>query len=98
MRKSLQEVQQILLRWYAENDLPRVIWSDNGGQFRSVVADAIESTLGVQARYIPPGHPQSNGLVEMKLGRFWVTFNTFWTVVFPTSILSTLHLLNFYIA
>ena len=91
MRKGLQEVQQILLRWYAENDLPRVIWSDNRGQFRSVVSDAIESTLGVQARYIPVPSEQ------------WAGGNEAWPllgylVVFPTSILSTLHLLNFYIA
>lgn len=61
-------MQSVLLQHYHNNDLPRIVWSDNGSQFRSVVADAVEATLGTQPRYIPPGRPQSNGLTEAILG------------------------------
>ena len=66
-RKTLPEVQTRLLRWYAEVQVPRVIWSDNGSQFKSTVTEAVRATLKVQPHYIPPGHPQSNGLVETQL-------------------------------
>ena len=48
-----------------EHDLASVNWSDNGGQFRNVVEAAMEAAFGTKARHIPPGHPQSNGLVEV---------------------------------
>ena len=45
--------------------LPVCVWSDNGGQFRNVITAALERSIGMRFRTIPPGHPQSNGLVEV---------------------------------
>ena len=67
-RKDLAAVQTLLLQHYHTVDLPKIIWSDNGSQFKSIVAEAVKATLGVAPRYIPPGHPQSNGLTEARLG------------------------------
>ena len=61
---SLKHVQNIMLRFMAEHELPAVTWSDNGGQFTGVVTQALFHATGCQSRTIPPGRPQSNGLTE----------------------------------
>ena len=58
------KVQELMLKFYADNELPAICWTDNGGQFRNLLTTAIEATLGVRPRTIPPGRPQANGLVE----------------------------------
>ena len=63
---TLEAVQDIMLKYYQEWDLPVASWTDNGSQFRNLLAAAIEKTLGVRFRYIPPGRPCSNGLVECR--------------------------------
>lgn len=67
LRKGIKEVQSLLVRWYTETEVPLVVWSDNGSQFRGVVAEAVRGALNVAPRFIPPGRPQSNGLVEVQL-------------------------------
>ena len=61
---KLETVQAILLRFFAEHEKPVVSWSDNGGQFRNTISDAIHQLLGVRPRFIPPSRPQANGIVE----------------------------------
>ena len=61
---TLETVQDLLLRFFATEDLPAVCWSDNGGQFKNTVQEAIRMALGVLPRHIPPGRPQANGLTE----------------------------------
>ena len=61
---SLKNVQNIMLRFFAEHELPAVTWTDNGGQFATVIGQALYNAIGVQPRTIPPGRPQSNGLTE----------------------------------
>ena len=68
LRKGLTEVQTLLVRWYTETDVPLCVWSDNGSQFRSVVAESLRRAFNIEPRYIPAAHPQSNGLVEVTLG------------------------------
>ncbi|CAJ1396613.1 unnamed protein product [Effrenium voratum] len=63
-KKGVGDVQSLLVRWYSEIEVPLVIWSD-GSQFRSVLSEAVKLSLGVEPRFIPPGRPQSNGLVEV---------------------------------
>lgn len=72
-------MQDRLLRWYSEVQVPRVCWSDNGGQFKSVICEALKKTLDISPHFIPPRHPQSNGLVEAFLAC------TFFRVNFPGS-------------
>ena len=72
-------MQDRLLRWYSEVQVPRVCWSDNGGQFKSVICEAFKKTLDISPHFIPPRHPQSNGLVEAFLAC------TFFRVNFPGS-------------
>ena len=64
---DLKTVQGIMLRFAQEHDLVSVGWTDNGGQFRNIVESAMHEAFGVTARHIPPGHPQSNGLVEAQI-------------------------------
>ena len=62
--QSIGDVQERLVRWYHEVETPAVVWSDNGSQFASVVQAAVQQSLGVRAKFIPPGRPQANGLTE----------------------------------
>jgi hypothetical protein len=64
-KAKMQEVQGKILRYAQENDLMAVNWSDNGGPFKNVLEEALAEAFGMQSRHIPPGHPQSNGLVEV---------------------------------
>ena len=57
-------VQNILLKFYYEVEMPSIIWSDNGGQFKSIVEVAVERSLGIKPKHIPAGRPESNGLTE----------------------------------
>lgn len=61
---NLKTVQGILLKFFAEYDLPLVLWSDNGGRFKNVIQIALRDQLGVLPRHIPPCRPQANGLEE----------------------------------
>lgn len=63
-KKTVKEVQAVLLHWYHEVELPSIIWSENGGQFKSIVETAVERSLGLKPKHIPPGRPEANGLVE----------------------------------
>ena len=62
---DLETVQGHLLRFFCEHELPLVVWSDNAGAFRNVIEQALLKACGLKARHIPPGRPQSNGLVEV---------------------------------
>eukprot|EP00959_Pyramimonas_sp_CCMP1952_P219779 4595066-Pyramimonas_sp.AAC.1 len=67
---SLSGVQSFLLDWVMSvvNHAPTVWWSDNGGQFKSVINALMENTFGTVPVFIPPGHPASNGLTERMNG------------------------------
>lgn len=58
-------MQDLLLRFFCEQELPLVVWTDNGGPFRNVIQAALEQSIGVKPRHIPPGRPQANSLVEV---------------------------------
>ena len=58
-------VQAHMLRFFCEQELPLVVWTDNGGPFRNVIQAALEKAIGLKPRHIPPGRPQANGLVEV---------------------------------
>ena len=57
--------QAHMLRFFCEQELPLVVWTDNGGPFRNVIQAALEKAIGLKPRHIPPGRPQANGLVEV---------------------------------
>ena len=61
---TVEEVQPRLLKLFADTELPAIVHSDNGSQFRSTISLALERAVGLKPRYIPPGRPQANGLVE----------------------------------
>ena len=61
---TVEEVQPRLLKLFADTELPAIVHSDNGSQFRSAISLALERALGLKPRFIPPGRPQANGLVE----------------------------------
>jgi len=61
---DVKHVQGRMLRWQQDNDLLEYCWSDNGGQFKNTIQEAMQQAFQVKPRHIPPGHPQSNGKVE----------------------------------
>ena len=62
---TLEIVQdRIVNDFMVNNDPPEVIWSDNAGQFRSVLEEVLRDMLNVRSVFIPVGHPASNGYVE----------------------------------
>ena len=63
---TLADVQTFLRDWVLSvvNHAPVVWWSDNGGQFKSVINRLVEHLFGTVPIFIPPEHPASNGLSE----------------------------------
>ena len=65
-KATLQEVQTRLVGdFMSNNDPPAILWSDNGGQFKTVLEQLFEELLFCKCVFIPPGHPASNGYVEV---------------------------------
>ena len=62
---DLETVQGLMLKFFCEQELPLVVWTDNGGPFRNVIQVALQKVIGASPRHIPPGRPQANGLVEV---------------------------------
>ena len=64
-------VQNCILKWVTEVlcDIPQAYLSDNGGQFRTVLASVPWKTLwGAAVFFIPPTNPISNGICERRNG------------------------------
>ena len=63
---TVQEVQSRLVGdFMSNNDPPVILWSDNGGQFKTVLEQLFQELLFCKCAFIPPGHPASNGYVEV---------------------------------
>ena len=62
---TLENVQETILKFFAEQELPSSTCTDKGGQFHNAIDIALQQILGTEPCHIPPGRPQSNGLVEV---------------------------------
>lgn len=54
-----------MLKFFYKQELPLVVWTDNGGPFRHIIQVVLQKTIGAFPRYIPPGRPQANNLLEI---------------------------------
>ena len=61
---TLENVYGLIIRFQHEHELSSVNYCDNGGQFRHVLAAALERAFGVKPMHTPPSRPQVNGLVK----------------------------------
>lgn len=68
-RMNHRVVKFVLANLFLRHGLPKVIRSDNGGEFAATAAKEWLESLGVEARFIDPGKPWQNGINESFNGR-----------------------------
>ena len=66
MTRSAKEVAVALSKIFCEHGVPRVVLSDNGGEFRSKIMTELAKNLQFKHATIAVHHPSSQGLVERK--------------------------------
>ena len=62
--KTAYSVAQPLLRLFCDLGFPKVLQSDNGGEFVNEVMTALKNLAGIDHRVISPYHHRSNGIAE----------------------------------
>ena len=62
--KSSYSVAQALLRLFCDIGFPKVMQSDNGGEFVNEVMAALKKISGIDERSISAYHHRSNGIAE----------------------------------
>ena len=62
-----EEFHKTIAHWMTTilEDVPKVLWSDNETQFKTVLQEAYKMTLGVAHKFIPTATPRANGLTEV---------------------------------
>ena len=66
MTRSAKEVATALAKIFCEHGVPRLVLSDNGGEFRSKIMTELAKNLQFKHATIAVHHPSSQGLVERK--------------------------------
>ena len=66
MTRSAKEVAMALSKIFCEHGVPRIVLSDNGGEFRSKIMTELAKHLQFKHATIAVHHPSSQGLVERK--------------------------------
>ena len=66
MTRSAKEVAIALSKIFCEHGVPRIVLSDNGGEFRSKIMTELAKNLQFKHATIAVHHPSSQGLVERK--------------------------------
>eukprot|EP00731_Ephydatia_muelleri_P004287 Em0002g463a len=64
--KEAHRVASALYKIFMRMELPNVLTTDNGSEFRNKLNAAMLKKLGIRHSFITPYHPQSNGLDERK--------------------------------
>jgi transposase InsO family protein len=67
--KETEEVARTLFAIFGDFGVPKIMQSDNGGEFISGIVDAMVTVCGVDHRRISAYHPQANGLAEVNVKR-----------------------------
>ncbi|KAG1450460.1 hypothetical protein G6F55_009674 [Rhizopus delemar] len=62
--KQSDTVAKTLVQIFGDYGLPKIISSDNGGEFKNSLQYDIMKTLGIDRRYTTAYHPQANGSAE----------------------------------
>lgn len=62
--KQSDTVAKTLVQIFGDYGLPKIISSDNGGEFKNSLQHDIMKTLGIDRRYTTAYHPQANGSAE----------------------------------
>jgi putative transposase len=70
--KTAQTTTNALLDTLGKGLVPRVMGSDNGGEFRGTLFMTALNQFGIRAWYTDPYTPQQNGKIE----RFWGTMES----------------------
>jgi transposase InsO family protein len=62
--KTANSVAQALYSVFMDFGVPKILQSDNGGEFANAVLDSLLELLGSEHRSISPYHPRANGAAE----------------------------------
>jgi transposase InsO family protein len=66
--KNRYTVARCLLRVFCDIGFPKILQSDNGGEFVNEILDALKKISNIDGRHIAPYHHRANGLVERSIG------------------------------
>lgn len=66
--KNRYTIARCLFRIFCDVGFPKILQSDNGGEFVNEVLDALKKLSNIDSRLIAPYHHRANGLVERSIG------------------------------
>lgn len=64
-------VQERFVEWKAMGYTPKILHTDNGGEFKNALVEAVCKEHNVEVRHGLPGHPQAQGAIERVVQTFW---------------------------
>ncbi|CDH61439.1 hypothetical protein RO3G_15169 [Lichtheimia corymbifera JMRC:FSU:9682] len=62
--KSSDTLVKALVQIFCDFGIPRVLQSDNGGEFKNALMRKLAKSLGFHQRFTTPYHPSANGMAE----------------------------------
>ena len=75
MNKPAQGVADFLeervQEWATLGLKPKILHTDNGGEFKNALVNAVCERHGIEVRHGLPGHPQAQGAIERVVQTFW---------------------------
>ena len=57
-----------MVKIFCDIGFPKILQSDNGGEFVNEVMDAVKQLSKIDVRHIAPYHHRANGLAERTIG------------------------------
>ena len=64
-------LEERLAEWAQLGLKPKILHTDNGGEFKNALVDAVCEKHGIEVRHGLPGHPQAQGAIERVVQTFW---------------------------
>ena len=64
-------LEERVQQWAAIGLKPKILHTDNGGEFKNALVNAVCERHGIEVRHGLPGHPQAQGAIERVVQTFW---------------------------
>ena len=64
-------LEERIAEWAQSGLKPKILHTDNGGEFKNALVDAVCQKHSIEVRHGLPGHPQAQGAIERVVQTFW---------------------------
>lgn len=64
-------MEERIADWAQSGYKPKILHTDNGGEFKNALVDAVCQKHEIEVRHGLPGHPQAQGAIERVVQTFW---------------------------